>query len=70
MERVLVESSNIESVGYDNYSETLELEFKNKHIYQFFGVPPSIHNKLVNAESVGRTFNETVRNKFNFKKVL
>ena len=38
MKREHVESSNIESIGYDVKTQTLEIEFLNGAIYQYFDV--------------------------------
>jgi KTSC domain len=38
MIRKPVISSNLSSVGYDSETNTLEIEFSNFTIYQFFGV--------------------------------
>ncbi|MGY1889303.1 KTSC domain-containing protein [Pseudomonas jessenii] len=53
MERVQVSSSNVESVGFDEDSETLEVEFKNGTLYQYFDVPKNVYEGLVGADSVG-----------------
>jgi hypothetical protein len=53
MERVQVSSSNVESVGFDEDSETLEVEFKNGALYQYFDVPKNVYEGLVGADSVG-----------------
>jgi hypothetical protein len=53
MERTPVQSSSVSSVGYDRDSSTLEIEFLNGSIYQYFGVPESIFNGLMNAPSKG-----------------
>ncbi len=67
MDRVLIESSNIASVGYDSDTRTLEVEFrgsKNKksRIYQYFDIPFYIYNDLLNGgfTSAGRYFREAV----------
>ena len=39
MDRYSVASSNISAVGYDEQSETLEVEFLNGSIYQYYNVP-------------------------------
>lgn len=39
MERQPITSSNIKSVGYDQDSATLEVEFSNGGIYQFKEMP-------------------------------
>lgn len=53
MERNPVSSSNVESVGYDEDSGTLEVEFKNGTLYQYFDVPQGTYDGLVSADSVG-----------------
>lgn len=40
MQRTPVDSSTMAAVGYDADSETLEIEFVNGHLYQYFDVPP------------------------------
>lgn len=43
MERISVSSSNIKSIGYDQETETLEIEFNSKHIYQYYNIPFNIY---------------------------
>ena len=60
MERQEVVSSNIDAVGYDEETETLEIEFRVS-LYQYEGVPEYMYNDLMNADSVGRFFNENIK---------
>jgi len=60
--RESVASSSIASVGYDAGERTLEIEFHNGRIYQFFGVPPEIAAALRAAPSHGAYFNKYLRN--------
>ena len=53
MQRIPVTSSNVESVGYDAATSTLEVEFRNGGVYQYFDVPASKHAGLLAASSVG-----------------
>ena len=53
MHRTPVSSSNLESVGYDAATSTLEVAFLNGSVYQYFGVPASIYHGLMNAASHG-----------------
>lgn len=64
MEREPVESSNLASVGYDGHSETLEVEFRNGLIYQYFNVPQGIYDELMAAASRGKYFNAMIKNKY------
>jgi hypothetical protein len=53
MQRSGVTSSNIESIGYDSGSSTLEVKFLNGAIYQYYNVPRSIYAGLMSAPSHG-----------------
>ena len=61
MERTSVESSNLASVGYDEISRTLEVEFKHGGIYQYFDVPISVYQELMAASSHGQYFDQNVK---------
>ena len=61
MERTPVQSSSVSSVGYDQDSSTLEIEFLNGSIYQYFGVPESIFDGLMNAPSKGKFLDQFVK---------
>ena len=52
IERTQVRSSALRSVGYDEDSQTLEIEFTNGAVYQYFDVPPEVHHGLMAAESL------------------
>jgi len=62
VQREPVASSSIASVGYDAETSTLEIEFHNGRIYQFFGVPPQMAAALRAAPSTGAYFNKYLRN--------
>ena len=56
MDRLPVESSNLASVGYDDNSETLEVEFlKGGAVYQYFNVPRVEYDRLMDAHALGST---------------
>jgi hypothetical protein len=61
MNRQRVSSSDLESVGYDVDIQTLEVEFKNGSIYDYFNVPSEIYIGLMAAQSHGRYFNEYIK---------
>lgn len=64
MDRREVSSSNLQSVGYDSPTQTLEVEFKNNKIYHYFGVPEAQYEALMAAVSVGQFFNANIRDVF------
>lgn len=56
-----VTSSNISEIGHED--ETLSVRFKNGTEYHYSNVPKGIFAQLVEAASVGRTFNELIKRK-------
>jgi hypothetical protein len=69
VERYSVASSNIASVGYDESSQTLEVEFLNGSIYQYYGVPQNVYDQLMQAGSKGRFLNTYIRNAYGYSRV-
>jgi len=69
MHRVTVQSSVIASIGYSPGDKTLEVEFQTGRVYQYEGVPPKQHAALMAAESVGRYFNENIRDQYAAKEL-
>ncbi len=69
MEREFVSSSTIVAVGYDPATETLEMEFKHGGIYQYYNVPNSIHQQLMESSSKGQFFHTYIRNSFPYSRV-
>lgn len=66
MQRTLVESSTMVSVGYDPDSETLEIEFVNGHLYQYFDVPPTLFEELLGSDSAGGYLNAAIRGHYRY----
>lgn len=62
MHRVPVESSSIDSVGYEK--EVLEVCFRNGGLYQYLDVPESVLASLMHADSKGRFFNQQIRGRY------
>jgi len=61
MDRLPVSSKQLVSIGYDQSSLTLEVEFRKGGVYQYVGVSPEAHHGLMSAESVGTFFNTMIR---------
>ena len=64
MDRQPVVSSNLVSVGYESASETLEIEFKNGRIYQYYNVTQVVFDMLIMDASPGTFFNANIRDQF------
>ncbi len=64
MIRVPVKSTNILSIGYDQTSQMLEIEFQTKRVYRYSHVPPHIYAGLMKASSHGKYFQTHIANTF------
>jgi KTSC domain len=64
-----VQSSTLAMVAYDRTRELLELEFNSHAIYQYQGVPASVHEALLRAASKGSYFNQAIRGKFPYTRI-
>jgi len=69
MERYSVASSNIRSVGYHAASQTLEVEFLNGGIYQYYGVPGNMYDQMMCAQSKGRFLHMYIKNQYPYSRV-
>ena len=69
MEMISVDSSNVRSVGYDDASSTLQVEFLNGSLYQYFDVPRQIFDGLLTAGSVGGYLHQNVKGIFRYSRV-
>ncbi len=61
MVRRSVESSAIDSVGYDARTCTLEIAFAGGGLYRYLNVPPREHEALLRAESLGTYVNKRIK---------
>ena len=69
MEREMVASSTILSVGYDPASETLEIEFKSGGLYQYYNLPEAVYQDFMASDSKGKFHNVYIKNSFPFSRV-
>jgi KTSC domain-containing protein len=69
MQRMLVISSMIRSVGYDELHSLLEIEFTSGKIYQYDAVPEEVYRGLMSAGSKGRYFEEQINDRFRYSRM-
>jgi hypothetical protein len=69
VERTQVLSSNVASMGYDERTQTLEVEFRNGSVYQYYNVPGAVFDAFAVAASKGQFLNENIRNQYPFSRV-
>ena len=68
--RQKVESSQIESVGYDEKNKTLEVEFKNGGaVYQYYIVDSATYEEMLAAESKGKFLGQKIKGNFAYMKI-
>lgn len=69
MRREPVTSSNIASIGYDASSQTLEVEFNNGSVYQYYNVERETFEHLRTAKSKGSYLNAYIRDAYPFSQI-
>jgi len=69
MQREGVLSGAIRSIGYDEATTTLEVEFKTGRVYQYEGVPPETHSWLMRIDNKGGFLNRMVIDHFPTREV-
>lgn len=69
MDRLAVASGNVESVGYDGQEMKLEVKFRRGGRYCYFGVPLSVFEDLLKAESPGAFLNQQIRDVYSYQKI-
>jgi hypothetical protein len=69
MNRIAVSSSNVVSAGYDEQGATLEVEFSNGHIYQYFDVPQAVYAEFLASSSPGSYLNSNIKGAYRYARV-
>ena len=69
MDKQNVASSMLKAIGYDDGTETLEVEFVNGRVYQYYGVPENTHSQFMGASSKGQFFNIYIKNRYPYSRV-
>lgn len=63
-----VSSSNIQSIGYDENTETVCVRFLNGSLYVYRGVPMHEYEGLKNAPSVGSYLHRNFKNVYPYER--
>jgi hypothetical protein len=69
IQRQPVNSSDIASIGYDDASETLEIEFKATGVYRYFSVPKNVYDEFARTPSPGKFFLQHIKAKYAWEKI-
>ncbi|MEK7152549.1 MAG: KTSC domain-containing protein, partial [Patescibacteria group bacterium] len=69
MQRIPVDSSDLVSIGYDEATRVLEIEFGEERLYQYFDVPLSTYEHFMKADSYGGYFNSHINSYYRYRRV-
>lgn len=69
IEMIPVDSSNIESIGWDEVDEELFITFNSGSTYVYSEVPKEVFDSMMNAESKGKFFHANIKGKYSYDKV-
>ena len=69
MQKRSAASSNLASVGYNRETETLEVEFLDGSVYQYYDVPENMYDQLMTAGSKGRFLHAYVKNAYPYSRI-
>jgi hypothetical protein len=70
LERQPVKSRILRSLGYDESTKILEIEFQTGLVYQYAGVPIKVYRELIRSEEIGKYFTDKVRHRFRTKQIV
>ena len=68
IERQPVVSSDVASIGYDDATQTLEIEFRATGVYRYFSVPRTVYDALLATPSPGKYFLQNIKGKYAWEK--
>jgi KTSC domain len=68
MKMQYVNSSNLVAVGYDSFTQTLRIQF-HSGTYDYYNVPISVYQGLMNATSKGKYHHQYIKNKYPYHKI-
>ena len=64
-----VASTTLATVAYDDVRNLLQLEFRSRAVYHYFGVPAAVYEALLGAPSKGSYFNQAIRGRYCYVRI-
>jgi len=77
MQMVSVKSTNISQIGYEENAvvsmnkkpqNILKVVFTSGFTYDFYDVEKEVYESLLSADSVGKYFNQNIKNQYSYEK--
>lgn len=69
VQRQQVSSSTIASVGFDSSTSTLEIEFHDGRLYQYYDVPEHVYQALMGAASLGAYLSSAIKGTYRYARL-
>lgn len=69
IERWLVRSSIVSSIGYDHETEVLQIEYPNGFVFEANGVRDKQYERLMSASDFDQAYRTTILREFELSKV-
>ena len=69
MQRQAVQSSVLQSVGYDPRAKILELEFREGGTWDYFNLSPGVYKRFIGSESLGHFFVKKIKGRYTELKI-
>ena len=66
---VMVNSSNLYAVDYNPSTETLTIQFRSGRVYEYYNVPLTIYEGLLNAPSKGKFHHEYIKYSYYYNRI-
>lgn len=66
MTTTTIDSTTLAAVGYAAGRQLLLVEFRDRTVYQYFGVPEEVHTGLLGSPSKGAYFNRMIRGRYTY----
>ena len=54
----------IQSVGHDQHSAILEIEFDSRAVWQYYDFAESDYHEFINSDSLGRYFRSNIKGEY------
>jgi len=69
MERVKVNSGTIRSAGYDERTQTLEIEFTSGSVAQFMRVSPEVYRRFMAAPTKASFYRDNIEESYSSRRL-
>ncbi|WP_096595338.1 KTSC domain-containing protein [Calothrix sp. NIES-2098] len=64
-----VSSSMASTIAYDSNEQTLQVEFRNGAVYQYFGVDRETWEDFYSSDSIGSFYNQQIKGRFDCEQI-